>query len=100
MRTATSDLPAPRRTTGTEDTWDELKKLESVLELERKLSEQRDNGNSPYRPREEPEDPGGETVTPGSVHSVQKCPKSIRIERVDETNPPSVGIYYSVFGST
>ena len=69
-----------------EDAKNSPKKLWNTSELEHKRSERRVDENSPYRPREEPEDPGSEMVMPGGVHGVQECPRSVRIERVDGTN--------------
>ena len=51
-------------------------------------SKRRNRENSPGRPGEEPEDPGGEAVVPGGTHSIQERARSVRNERVDETNAP------------
>ena len=54
----------------------------------RECSEPKEEENSPSRPREEPDDPGGETAVPGSVHDVQEHPRNVRNECTDETDAP------------
>jgi hypothetical protein len=44
---------------------------------------------SPGRPGEESDEPGGETAAPGDFQRPQERPRSIRNERVDRTNAPS-----------
>ena len=52
-----------------EGVWKRPKKLPNTSERERKRSKRRCQQNSPSRPGEEPEEPGGETVVQGDVHS-------------------------------
>ena len=65
------------------------RKLRNASKRIRECSERRSPEDSPGRPREESEDPGGETVVPGGVHDVQERPRRVRNERVNETNAPS-----------
>ena len=69
-----------------EDALKQSKKLWNASELERKRSEQRENKNSPYRPREEPDDLGGKAVASGGVKSHLECTRTEENKRVIETN--------------
>ena len=72
-----------------EDVRDSPRKLRKVSKRVRERSERRSTEDSPSRPREGLEDPGGETLIPGGVQSVQECARNVRNERVDGTNAPS-----------
>ena len=61
-------------------------KLPSTLELEHKHLNRRCRKNSPGRPREEPEDPGGEAVTSGGVQSHLERTRTMENERIINTN--------------
>ena len=68
------------------------RRLRDASERISKRPERTGRNNSPGRPREEPNEPGGETVVPGGVHNVQEGPEDDRNERVDGTNAPCRGI--------
>ena len=65
-----------------------LKKLSNTSEHERKHSERSRRRNSPGRPREEPDETGGEMAIPGGAHDVQELPWMVRNERADEADAP------------
>ena len=60
-----------------------------MSERERKCSKQRSRRNSPSRPGEEPDEPGGETAIPDGLQNDPERPRSIRNERIDRKNAPS-----------
>ena len=60
-----------------------------MSERERKCSKQRSRQNSPSRPGEEPDEPGGETAIPDGLQNDPERPRSIRNERIDRKNAPS-----------
>ena len=63
-------------------------KLHQASKRGRGRSEPKEENNSPSRPREEPDDPGGETAVPGGVHDVQEHPRNVSNECADETDAP------------
>ena len=65
------------------------RKLRNALNRVRERSEGRSRKDSPGRAQVKPEDPGGETLVPGSVHDVQERPRNIRNERADGTDARS-----------
>ena len=71
-----------------EDVWKWPRKLRKASKRVSEHSERRTRVDSP-RSAKESEDPGGETVAPGGVQSVQEGPRKVRDERVNETNAPS-----------
>ena len=82
-----ADAPPASRSVEDDGNW--LRKLRNTSERERKHSKRKEEQNSPSRPREEREGPGGGTLIPGGVQSNQEGPKGIRNERADETHSPS-----------
>ena len=61
-------------------------KLRNASERERERSKRRSRKYSPGRPGEEPDEPDGETVVPGDVHSTQEGPRGEGNQRVDDAN--------------
>jgi hypothetical protein len=62
------------------------KKLQKVSECERECSKRINEENSPGRPGDEPDEPGGEAAVPGDIHSTQERPRCETSDVVDNTN--------------
>ena len=63
-------------------------KLHQASECVRERLEPKEEKNSPSRPREKPDNLGGETAVPGSVHDVQECPRRVRNKYANEMDTP------------
>jgi hypothetical protein len=74
-----------RASEGVEDDGNRSKKLWSASEHDRDRSKRINEENSPGRPGDEPDEPGGEAAVPGDVHSTQERPRC-ETSDVDNTN--------------
>ena len=63
-------------------------KLSNTSEHKHKHSKRKSRQHSPGRPGEEPDEPDDEAVIPGNPQNDQECPRSVRNQRVDETDAP------------
>ena len=75
--------------TGDEDPRNRPKVAQDMSERVGERSEHgEEENNLPGRPREEPDDLGGEATVPGGTHDVQERPRRVRNECADETDAP------------
>jgi hypothetical protein len=75
-----------RASEGVEVDGNRSKKLWSASEHDRDRSKRINEENSPGRPGDEPDEPGGEAAVPGDVHSTQERPRCETSDVVDNTN--------------
>ena len=71
-----------------EDDWDMPTKLRNTSEHVNESSKRRSRKYSPCRPGGEPDEPGAETAVSGDIHDLQKRPRTVSNEHVDETDAP------------
>ena len=81
-----SEADASEASGSVEDAGEQPKKPQGASERERKRSKPKEEDYSPDRPREEPEDPGGEAVASGGVQGHLEHTRTMENERVVETN--------------
>ena len=70
------------------DTSNVLRKLQEMLECEKECSKSKEEANSPARPGEELDEPGGEMTIPDDFQTSQQCLRNDSNKHSGKTNTP------------